>query len=224
MISLAAGFFLSAGYVLVYKSLETEQTSNVWILYSIVPASTVLFGALALKEPISTISALCIVVVFFGAILVSMDTRLKFNRLLLPAFLGYLCWIAYNLLLIYAISYNGTASTGVYLTTRIAGFALLLVYCFVMLKPARRKFGIKNKMSLLPAIVAGLLDGIAYVAFVYVVKSHFVAIGSAILAMEFAVVVLLGHLIYKDRLTRLQALGFVISLAGSLALALLPQL
>jgi len=221
LISVAAGFFLALGYVFIYKSLETEQASNTWALINISPAAMILFGVFILQEHVNVFGFISIILVFIGVLLVTITKDFEFNKLLAPALIGNISWVLSSLLLVYGISvYSASVSTGFFLVAGASGFLMLTAYLIAtkkLSKSVREKLARPN----LAALSAGLLNGAAHVGLTLFVLLHFVVVGSAVTAVEPAIVAFLGFAFYKERLTSLQLFGLIISVVAAVVLSLL---
>jgi drug/metabolite transporter (DMT)-like permease len=219
VLAVVAGFFLALGYVLVYKSLETEQASNTWVLLNISAAMVVLFGVFALRESVDLVQVISIVLVFMGVILVTVTREFKFNRLLLPAIVGNVSWVVFLILIVYGISGTASESTGLFLISRVAGFLMLLTY-LLFTRKINSGFMAKLRRPNLAAISSGLFDGFAQVTYTLVVLLQFVVIGASMTALEPAIVTMLSIAAYKEKLTKIQLVGLIISVFGAVALGL----
>jgi len=220
LISVVAGFFLALGYVFIYKSLETEQASNTWALINISPAAMILFGAFILQEHVNVFELISIILVFVGVLLVTISRDFEFNKLLAPALIGNVSWVLSSLLLIYGISsYSASVSTGFFLVAGASGFLMLIAYLIATKKLSKE---LREKLARpdLAALSAGLLNGAAHVGLTIFVLLHFVVVGSAVTAVEPAIVAFLGFAFYKERLTNLQLAGLMMSVIAAVALSL----
>ncbi len=222
-LSCLGGVFLAAGYALVYISLRTEQASDTWALINISPAALILFGIFVLGEPVNPLQAVCIGAIIIGALMITVTEDVRFNRKLLPAMAGNLCFAAFILIAVYGMSTYRNDITAFYFVPRLVAIAALVGYAAVKPKSLRAAAGTKRSLRLWGisqrriAVVSGLLDGAAQASFMLVVLFSVVAIGSAITAAEPVLVVLLCYVLYRERLTRLQAAGIVISVIGAVA-------
>lgn len=218
LISAAIGFFLGIGYLLIYKSLETEQASNVWAFWSLQSIFAIFVGVFALGESVSKIQAIEIFAVFAGIFLVAVTENYKLNRKLIFAFFGNVSWGVATALLVYSVGKLGLGSTAFLFYGRI--FSLLMIAAFYLLMVKKRKVAGVTSKSVIPPIVDGACDGIGQLCYVLIILFQFVVIGAAIIATETLLVPLLSRIVYKERLTLLQIAGIVISTCGAVALAL----
>ncbi|MCL4365066.1 DMT family transporter, partial [Candidatus Marsarchaeota archaeon] len=104
ILSLLAGAFLGAGYVLYYKALETEQITNVSSIGEIQPAFLLLFGVFILGEKITLIEIAGIFSIFVGSFLVLRTRGLEINRVMIPVIVANILWVVYWILMDYAIT------------------------------------------------------------------------------------------------------------------------
>lgn len=224
-LSFTASVFFALGYIFVYKSLETEQASNTWVLVNIPAAFLVIFGTLSLHETVSPAQVFSIIMVFIGATLVTITTELKINRRLMPALLGNTFWAIFLVIIAYAISKYADDSALFFFMARLLAFVEVGLYYYLFVKP--REVTLKGKVVKkkpyrgISAVCTGLLDGIAQAVFVPVILLRFVALGGAILALEPAIVLPFSYIFYKERLTSLQFAGMVMSIAGAVTLSLI---
>jgi drug/metabolite transporter (DMT)-like permease len=92
---------------------------------------------------------------------------------------------------------------------RLASISMALV---VML--ARREPLIIRKGSLIPAILAGILDMAANIMFVLASSSGMLSIAAIIVSLYPVPTVLMARLVFKERITPARGIGLGLSLAG----------
>jgi drug/metabolite transporter (DMT)-like permease len=225
LIALIAGLSLALGYVLVLKSLETEQTSNTWALINLAYISIVIFGVFGLGEAVTLPQVAAILIIFLGAGFVTINRGFKFNKHLIPAIAGNLLWVVYNILMIYGISKYPTSPSLIISAIWIIGFVSLLVYGIASSRTKSKQFKrlitLKLTLPLITFIGVGLVLGLGQILFVLVILQKFVAIGGAILAIEPIVIVIAAYLIYKDKMTTFQKAGVIITVIGGIIISLL---
>ena len=225
LISVAGGFFLAAGYPLVYKSLETEQATNTWVLLNLPAAVVVLIGIFALKEQISVIESFAVIAIFFGVLLVTVTKKMEFNSKLLPAVAGNLCWATFFAIMIFEINSYNASPVGIFFLARGFGFLWLLAYYKLFTKKTEKKDRVKEKAvkmsNKLLGVVSGIFDGVGQTAFAFIIFYNFVALGGAITATEPALVLILSYFVYKERVTIMQFIGLMVSVIGAVALSVL---
>ncbi len=224
-LSILAGVFLCAGFILAYKSLETEQLTSVVALGEIQPAMLTLFGVFVLKESVSIIAAASIILIFAGALLIITTEGLRINKKLIPAILSNVCWLIYWLIITEAVISSSTYAFQV-MASRAAG--LILILAMFILVPSKTASTTKIQklegifpIAIILALLSGIFDGTGDTLFTLTVHSNLVVLGGALTALNPLFISVLSYFIYKDRLTRTQAIGFGIMVAGAVALSVL---
>ncbi len=222
-LAIGGGVSLALGYVFVLKSLETEQATNTWGLINLGYLSIILFGVLVLGEHVTVLQAIAITAILTGAIMVTINRGMKFNRQLLPAIIDNLLWLGFNILIIYNISTYTSSPSAIISILFASGFLILLLYGLFSRKATTTKTLTmpKNRRPFALFIVSGLMLGAGQVAFVLVILQHFVALGGAVLAIEPIVVLVLGYALYKERITAFQGVGLLVTVVGAVMIGLL---
>ncbi len=222
-LAIGGGASLALGYVFVLKSLETEQATNTWGLINLGYLSIILFGVLVLGEHVTLLQAIAITAILTGAIMVTINRGMKFNRQLLPAIIDNLFWVGFNILIIYNISTYTSSPSAIISILFASGFLILLLYGLFSRKATTTKTLTmpKNRRPFALFIVSGLMLGAGQVAFVLVILQHFVALGGAVLAIEPIVVLVLGYALYKERITAFQGVGLLVTVVGAVMIGLL---
>ena len=222
-LAIGGGASLALGYVFVLKSLETEQATNTWGLINLGYLSIILFGVLVLGEHVTVLQAIAITAILTGAIMVTINRGMKFNRQLLPAIIGNLLWVGFNILIIYNISTYTSSPSAIISILFASGFLILLLYGLFSRKATTAKTLTmpKNRRPFVLFIVSGLMLGAGQVAFVLVILQHFVALGGAVLAIEPMVILVLGYALYKERITAFQGVGLLVTVVGAVMIGLL---
>lgn len=222
-LAIGGGASLALGYVFVLKSLETEQATNTWGLINLGYLSIILFGALVLGEHVTVLQAIAITAILTGAIMVTINRGMKFNRQLLPAIIGNLFWVGFNILIIYNISTYTSSPSAIISILFASGFLILLLYGLFSRKATTTKTLTmpKNRRPFALFIVSGLMLGAGQVAFVLVILQHFVALGGAVLAIEPIIILVLGYALYKERITAFQGVGLLVTVVGAVMIGLL---
>ena len=221
VLSFASGIVYGIAYLLLYKSLETEQVANTISLTGIEWALIVLFSVFVLGESITALQLLCFIGIFAGTFLVTTEKGFEFNKGYVPAMLGFAASAVVYILLIYALK----GSSGIILPTlinRIAAASMLIAFIRVSPETNKKFKSIKlldNKNVLVKNTMMGLFTGGASLAFLSLAVLNFVAVGSVIVAIEPAIVILLGYLLYKERFVRHQIVGFAILLTSIIVLS-----
>jgi len=209
--TIVAGITMGLGTILVLKSLESEQVSDTMSMVAISYIIPVLYGALALRESLSTISWAAISLIFLGSALIAFK-EMKFNRALLPAIIGNIFWgfqfIAFNFALKYCSNFlfDGAVASAV-------SALIVLIY-------ASATSGIRAKANYATeSALAGIILAFSLAGALYLVQNRSMAIGLSIVAAEPALVTLFGKLIYRDRLNAAQIAGVLMAVSGILLLS-----
>jgi drug/metabolite transporter (DMT)-like permease len=224
ILSILAGVFFFLGYLLNFKSLKTEQVTNTIALGELQNAIIVAFGIFALAEKANSFVIIGILIVFLGSALVTIDKQLKLNKKLLPAMLANISWAIYWILLSFAIlSYHNFA--GPLLIARTAGLIGIVISVAVFgFATNHKKKKIKMEVSyglIGIMVVIGIFDGIGNLSFGYVALSNIIAIGGTITALVPVITGILGRIFYKDKLTSIQLIGFMMCVFGAVIISLL---
>ncbi|MCL4404844.1 MAG: DMT family transporter [Candidatus Marsarchaeota archaeon] len=224
--SMLGGLFWGAGFMLIYKSVSTENVTSTYAINEILPAVMIIFGIIGLGEKISALNSLLIIVIFCGAIIIMMNEGLKFNKRLLYAVMANLSWGIFWILMIEVIHLYNSFAEPLLLARVVAAGSVL---AFFMIYSKRRKIATKAKFAIAKsslyasisiAVLIGIVDAIGNDAFGFVSTTGFVAIGAGIIAISPIFIAALGRLLYKDKLTSLQWAGFGIIVIAGIFLAL----
>lgn len=221
LLSLASGILLAIGYILYYKSLETEQVSNTSGVGLAQPAILLLFSILILHESITSIQTLGGVIIFVGVLLIITNNKLELNRKLLPALLANVSWAGYWVIASYAILSSQQVGATILIARLTSLVVVLALFAFAM--KGRQVPRLKN--SVVPSLlilgaVAGILDGLGNATFGYVVQFHLLSLGSIFVASLPLFVTFLAYLFYKEHLTKLQGVGMIMAVIGAFVIAI----
>ncbi|MDE1762243.1 MAG: DMT family transporter [Candidatus Micrarchaeota archaeon] len=222
--SAAAGVFTALGFLLVLKSLETEQVSNTMGLLNLQYAVIIILGIFFLSENVSALQYAGLIIVFAGSLLVTLGRKLKVNRMLLPAVAGNLCWGVGIAIISYSIASFAAPTTMFFLYARLVGFSLLLAYLLLMLY-RRPKRVLPDKIrhpgrQLGLAVLSGMLAGGALFMITMFTIYRMVTVGGAILALEPVLVAIYGAFLYRDRMSKIQLFGIAIAVIGGIVLSI----
>jgi drug/metabolite transporter (DMT)-like permease len=221
-LAILAAAMLGIGYLLIYKTLETEQVSNTWVLFESSSVVLILLGVIFLSETLNVIEIVSMLAIFAGVLLVITDSKMKVNMKFMPAIIGSTLWGLSNVPIVYAIQ----SSHGFVLPMLLErGVAFVIVAVYMAMTRSRRRSRAKkknmlNRKTVAATLISGLCDGAGMVALGYVFLSNTVAIGGLLLALEPAFILLLGRVFYKDKLTKLQLIGSVVMIMGALVLSM----
>ncbi|MCL4387982.1 EamA family transporter [Candidatus Marsarchaeota archaeon] len=224
--SAVAGLFWGAGFMLIYKSVSTENVTSTYVINEILPAIIIIFGIIGLGERISVLNAVLIMVIFSGATVVMLDGNLRFNLRLLYAVLANVSWGLFWVLMIEVIHLYGSFAEPL-LVARIVAAVAVIAFFAILSRHARHTHAKRCFPSLrslyVPIFMAaliGIVDALGNDAFGFVSTTSFVAIGAGIIAISPIFVAMLGRLFYKDELKPLQWAGFGIMVMAAIVLSL----
>lgn len=216
------GLFYAFAILLILKSLETEQASNTWALLNISLISVVLLGAFTLNEPLDAAEVLGIIIVIVGSIMITITEEMGFNKKLIPALVGNILFAGAYLFSTFATAQSSTAYTAVYpISFSVALAMLLILWAFRRKSKWKVAKRLRSGNTLAIAALAGIALGIGQLAWMLAVHLQLVALAAAISDAEPMIIVLMSYLVYKEKLTLLQGVGVMLSLAGALAVSLL---
>lgn len=227
LISLAAGFFLSLGFLLKYLSLSTEQVTNIGAVAQVQPALLVIFGIFLFNEQVNSLTIISMLIVFIGAGFITITKDFKINKNLVPAILSSASWGIYWILITISVGNTGNFLASLFFS-RISGVVLLLIFFSRMKGHVTEKAMQYKKINgeealtviALLGLATGLFNGIGDTLFGVVAKYNEVAVGSVIGIAGLVFLATAAYFLYKERLTKLQLAGFVVVLIGTLGLAL----
>ncbi|MCL5430308.1 MAG: DMT family transporter [Candidatus Marsarchaeota archaeon] len=217
-IAMSAGIFFSLGYVFMYRSLNLELSSLSWALLPVEYMAVIVFAAVFLRETLNYVDLFGIFAIFLGVLFVTLTKRHKFDKKLMYALVGTICWAIAAILFVYAVNYDMSSFAEVFLIVRIFAIIGGLAY-FVFTKDIKSVFGVgKTKLSSVAAVV-GVFDSFGQASVLGFVMLSFVALGNAILAFEPILVAIISYFIYNDRLTMIQKFGIAISVIGAITIS-----
>ncbi|HVA83115.1 MAG TPA: EamA family transporter [Candidatus Aquilonibacter sp.] len=219
-LAIISGILFAIGYVLYYKSLETEQISNTTGIGLIQPALLLVFSIFVLAEPITTIQAVGGITIFLGVILIITNNNFELNRKLIPALVANVSWAGYWIIASYAIVSSQQVGA-VLLISRVVGMAIALALFAIYLRNKKipKLKGSLLAPLLLASVAAGLLDGFGNATFGFVIQYNVLSLGSIFIAALPISVTFLAYFAYKERLTKLQWIGMLIAIMGALVIA-----
>jgi drug/metabolite transporter (DMT)-like permease len=226
-VSLIAGIVYGVAFLLTYLSLETEQVSNTMSLLAIEYALITLFGVFALQESVSLAAIVGSIGIFAGSFLIATKTKFKFNKKYLPVIVSNVLFAVGYALFVYDFQISNSIATPLFLIRVVA--SVFIIGCMVFInsrerrpKAAKRLMKGQSFRDTGLAVSAGVVEGIGALAFASLPYFKTVAIGSVIIAMEPALILVLGYMIYKDRFTRVQMAGFALVLICLVFVSMAP--
>ena len=220
--AIAAGILFGVASLLFYKALETQHVVNAKAIGLIQPVIILFFSILILSESITLPAVIGSVVVLIGSLLICVRNDLRFNRKLLPAFYSNLAWAASWILIAFSIKYSGQYVFPQFVLRLSALVFVVLIYLF--LSKDRRKIAARGSKWIwgivLIGLVGGILDGAGNLLQSYLVLLRTLYIGGIVGIFGPFIVVVLAYLVYKEKLTKIQALGLAIAAIGALVVVI----
>jgi len=220
-LSVGSGAVFASAYLLVYRSLETKQVSNT---ASLTPIEYVIMSALSvlvLGESVTGVEIACFAAIFIGAFLATTTRGFKFDMGYVPALVAMVAFGASMIPLAIAQQASGGLIAPL-LISRCAG--LLVVGAYILVSPENRKEFNRAvprgaRLVLLAENAAmGVFAALGSVCLLVLAQVNFLAVGSAMVSVEPAIVIFFGYLLYHDRFERHQLLGFAALIAGAVVL------
>ena len=228
LLSVAAGVPLAVGYILFYKSVESQNISNISGIDLLQPAVLAVYGIFVLSEPINRLQIIGTIAVFIGIALISKKKDGKFNRRLIPAALGNVVWAFYWIILSSVISSSNQYVLPLLISRITAAIITIFALGFLLSSGNRSRLkadvGRTLKLSLAAVIILGFIeamfDGGGNIIFGIVVNNGALALGAVLTALQPALIAFAAYYIYKERLTKVQTIGIIAAIAGALLIAI----
>ena len=218
-LSAIAGVFYGLGFLLLYKSLVTEQTTNTFALSEFFKAWLVLLGVFILGNVLVLGQEAGVVLIFAGSFLVITTEKMRINKKLGYALMGFISWAVLWTLMAFAIY----ASKSYLAEGLVAAFFAMLtgIVASVAMPDSAQKANAKSELKNWKAIavMVGLAIGAGSLIFGYLILTKQLSEGASIIALTPIVVALASRKIYIDRLTAMQTLGIAIAVLGALVLS-----
>ena len=224
--SIISGLLDGISYLLFFNSLQTEQTSNTYTLLTLQAIVLIIFGLFVLGENVITYSIIGIIFILFGIFAVSnKELSLKFNRRLIPAIIGNITWALSWIAFFYAYkASNNFIDPLVFSYTT----AVLLIGLKLWLRSSKinsvNKESIKTnkilKLGIILSLPAGFATAIGNILFAYFQSINVIAIAATISNISPILIAIMAYFIYKDKLTKLNIIGILLAVLGTIIIAL----
>ena len=231
VLSAIGGVFYGLGFLLLYKSLVTEQTTNTFALSEFFKAWLVLFSVFILGIALSASKWIGIVLIFAGSFMVITTENLNVNKKLVYALSGFICWAVLWTLMSFAVVGSkplGIVGSDSYIPEGLiaAFFAAVTAAAAFLVLPngsaAHRQRSVPHWERYV--VTVGLGIGAGSAIFGYLILAGQLAQGASIIALTPIVVAVASRRIYLDRLTAVQLSGVAVAVVGALVLAFAPAL
>ncbi len=221
VVSALSGALLALGYIAFYKTLETEQVSNVGVVSEIIPVVIIAFGILFLGERISSLGMVLMVVVLSGVLLATFNPGMGFNRKIAPAVLSAFIWAIYWLPISYMI-YGSSDYVLPLLISRVSAFVLILAYFAISSSKIRiPKIGLSASRVAAYGLAGGIMDGTATLLFGFATHAKLLVVAAAITTITPIIIMAAAYFLFKERLTPIQKAGILVAVIGAIGLALI---
>lgn len=222
LLSLFAGLSAGLGYLFFYKSVESEQISNIAVIGLVQAAIIVVFGLFFLNESINGIQSVAALMVFLGVLLILITKNMKFNMKLVPAIIANVFWAIYWILLSEVITISGQVGLPLTISRTTAAIVVIVAY-FVFYRSKNSPYkanGIGFKLIVVIGIIEGIIDGLGNLSFGIAITGHLLAIAALLGILIPVGVAAIAHFLYKDRLTFIQMLGVAMAIIGAALIAI----
>ncbi|MHB1471199.1 MAG: EamA family transporter [Thermoplasmataceae archaeon] len=223
LLSLASGLMLGIGYILFYKALEKENVSSAGVMINLQQIIVISIGILFLKESSGLFTYIGITLIIMGALLVSLNGKVKINKVLLLAAAANISWGLYYIPLseaIFAVHFSTTPL----LLARIVGFFIITVIFFPKIMVTRKSTVVEKpyvyRSLLALGILSGLLDGSGNVIYASAISGDFIVLAGSIVAILPATIAISGVLFFRERLAPVQIFGILLAIVGALVISL----
>lgn len=202
-----------------YEALKIDSSSLVGTIASSFAAVTVVLSLVILKESISFIQAISIVVIFLGVVMSSLELnqlrrgKITLSKGIILALVAMVSWGIFFALIKIPVS-----KIGWFWPTYITYLSFPLLLFFLKF----RKIKIKKptlKLGLKPLITSVILTGSAEFSYNFAISKGAVALVAPIAGSYPTLFVLLSFIIFRDPVTKQQLLGIFITLLGIILLA-----
>ncbi len=217
-IAALSGLVTTAGYLLFYWSLQSQQASNTYAMIEIQAVVLALYAAFALHESVGTVELFGLLAVVIGVIIVSTEKGFKFNKRMLPAMAANLVWALGWILLVYPISVASNSAVPIWISFTVGLAAVAVITPIYARRRGHSPDLVRKGMPI--GIAAGLFSGAGNLFYAAVIAMKQLALGAVTGNSSPAIVAVFAHFIYHDRLTKFQILGLMLVLAGGIAVGL----
>lgn len=221
ILAVISGIFFMGGDFLYFDSLEKEQVSRAYSIGIVQPLLIIIFSVAVLGEHITVLEAAAGAIMIFG--LGFLDTerkRLRVDRKMTPAILGNISWAIYWMFLSSSITSSAQIAAPIIISRTVGFAAIILVFAVLRNRKTeriRKNTNIKH-MALLGA-ATGLLDGTGNGIWAVTVTLKNLSLASMFQLLSPFIVIAIAYLVYRERLSKVQAAGIIIAVIGAVLLA-----
>ena len=218
-----SGMAYALAGLLLYRALEVEQVSNTISLVGIEYALIIVFSVALLGESVNAIEVASFLAIFIGTFLATAAKKFRFDRGYTPAIAAMVTYAIAYMLLVFAWQGSGGILAPL-IINRIVAVAVMAIYMgfFFEPNPKFRKVHMANvgHHVLASNALVGIFNGIAVILLLLLPQLGFIADGSAIVAAEPALIIVLGYLAYRERFEKHQIAGLALLVIGTIVLSI----
>ncbi|MBS1266074.1 MAG: hypothetical protein MAG795_00039 [Candidatus Woesearchaeota archaeon] len=202
--------------IFFYTGLSKGMVSIISPISSGWPIVTVMLSLIFFKETLQMYQIIGILLVIFGTIIISIK-KLKKNKITKGAEYGLVAMICWGISL-FVIS-QLSQELGWYFPvfySKITALILISVYVII----TGRKLLFKEKQSITPLMLSGILMSIAFVSYGYGVTKGYTSIVAPVSAAYTGITVILARIFLKEKLKKTQFVGIAMILVALIILSL----
>ncbi len=219
-ILLGASLVILFAALLDFEALKRGKLSVVEPIYALEIPIAAFLAFFILKEVISSIQILLIILLMFGLILISLKSyhfsrKIWLEKGVILVFLGTIFMGAANFL----VGVGARLTDALMINWFMSIFMAIITFIYLLSKKRVAKIGrdlLAEKKLLLGMC---LLDNIAWIAFAFAMTLAPIAIAVALSESYIIIAVLLGIFVNKENLRSHQKIGLVISIIAAITLA-----
>lgn len=220
LVNLIVAFFFIGGTIIYYDALKRGNPSLVGTIASSFPFVIVILSMLFLREKLSFNQGMAIIVIFFGLFLSILNLKELYKKksILNPGVgLALLTMISWGIALTFIkIPINKIG----WFWPNLFIFALFpVMYLYMKLDKTKLEFPKKN--VLIPLIISILCVRTAEFSYNFALTKGYASVVAPIAGANPTLFVILAFFVFKQKLTRHQLLGIVITLVGIVTLSFL---
>lgn len=221
LLNILLGLLLLVGFLAFNEGLRIASPSLVGTIAASFVGLVVVFSIVFLKESINSLQAFSIAVIFFGLLLAMLNFeeirkgKHGMSRGVFLAFVAMVSWGIYFTFIKIPVK-----EIGWFWPNYISFMLFPLVFLFIKFK--KIKLPSPNfHNALFPLVLAVILTGIAEFSFNFGISKGLTAIVAPIAGSYPTLFAILAFFVFKDKITRQQILGIIVTLMGIVGLSIL---
>ena len=219
-LNIALGVLLLIGFIAFNESLRSTNPSLAGTIAASFSALVVVFSIVFLKESLTPIQALAILIIFAGLILSTLDLNeimnrnFKIDRGVVFALVAMLMWGMYFTFIKIPVK-----QIGWFWPNYISFMLFPLIFLFMKSRRLQLK-KVNQNIAFKPLLASALLTGVAEFSYNSGIDQGLTAIVAPIAGSYPTLFVILAFLVFKDPIKKQQILGIITTLAGIVLLSL----